>query len=100
MFPFDSPENIRKPSIFWCFQGDQKGTLGRKGSSSYAFGNTLSCFGKTVNEVNKMLKSDCNLVISWFHKNRVLLNPGKYNVMCAVSKFENAEFSFDGEVWK
>ena len=31
MFPFDHPENIRKPKIFWCFQGDQKGTLGRKG---------------------------------------------------------------------
>ena len=30
MFPFDSPENIRKPKVFCCFQGDQKGTLGRK----------------------------------------------------------------------
>ena len=28
MFPFDIPENIRK-----CFQGYQKGTLGRKGLS-------------------------------------------------------------------
>ena len=31
MFPFDPPENIRKPKVFWCFQGDQKGTFGRKG---------------------------------------------------------------------
>ena len=31
MFPFDPLENIRKPLVFWCFQGDQKGTLGRKG---------------------------------------------------------------------
>ena len=30
MFPFDPPENIRKPKVFWCFQVDQKGTLGRK----------------------------------------------------------------------
>ena len=30
MFPFDPPENIRKPKVFWCFQGDQKRTLGRK----------------------------------------------------------------------
>ena len=30
MFPFDPPENIRKPKVFWCFQGDLKGTLGRK----------------------------------------------------------------------
>ena len=31
MFPFDLPENIRIPLVFWCFQEDQKGTLGRKG---------------------------------------------------------------------
>ena len=31
MFPFNSPEKIRKPKVFWCFQGDQKGTLGREG---------------------------------------------------------------------
>ena len=30
MFPSDPPETIRKPKVFWCFQGDQKGTLGRK----------------------------------------------------------------------
>ena len=30
MSPFDPPENIRKPKIFWCFQGDQTGTLGKK----------------------------------------------------------------------
>ena len=33
IFPFDLPENIRKPLVFWCFQGDQKETLGRKGLS-------------------------------------------------------------------
>ena len=31
MFPFDAPENIRKPKVLWCFQEDQKGILGRKG---------------------------------------------------------------------
>ena len=30
MFPFDSPENIRKPKVYCCFQGDKNGTLGRK----------------------------------------------------------------------
>ena len=31
VFPFDPPENIRKPLVFWCFQGDQKETLGKNG---------------------------------------------------------------------
>ena len=26
---FDPPENIRKAKVFWCFQGGQKGLLGR-----------------------------------------------------------------------
>ena len=29
--PFRFPENIRKPKVFWCFQGDQKRTFERKG---------------------------------------------------------------------
>ena len=28
MFSFDHPEDMRKPKVFWCFQGNQKGTLG------------------------------------------------------------------------
>ena len=31
MFPFDAPENIRKPKFYDVFRGDQKGILGRKG---------------------------------------------------------------------
>ena len=30
MFPFDLPENIRKPKAFSCFQEDQKATLRKK----------------------------------------------------------------------
>ena len=31
MLPFEPPENIRKPLVCWCFQGEQKGIVGRKG---------------------------------------------------------------------
>ena len=30
MFPFNLPENSRKPLIFWCFQGVEKGCLGNE----------------------------------------------------------------------
>ena len=30
IFPFDPPENIKKPKFFQCFWGDQTGTLGKK----------------------------------------------------------------------
>ena len=31
MFPIDPPDNIKKSLVFLCFQGDQKGILGRNG---------------------------------------------------------------------
>ena len=30
MFLFDPRENIRKPLLFWCYQGNQKGNIGNK----------------------------------------------------------------------
>ena len=30
MFPSDPPENLKKPLLFRCFQGDQREALGRK----------------------------------------------------------------------
>ena len=41
MFLFDPPENIRKHLVFWCFQGDQEGTLERKGLRRTGF----ACIG-------------------------------------------------------
>ena len=40
MFPFDPPENIWKPLVFWYFPKDQKGTLGRKGLTKKIFKDT------------------------------------------------------------
>lgn len=30
MFPYYTPENVRKPGVFWCFHGAQKGKIGLK----------------------------------------------------------------------
>ena len=45
--PFWPPGNMRKPRVFWCFQGDQKRTLGRKGlkKSRPRFSLTRKPFG-------------------------------------------------------
>ena len=34
MFPFDPPENLRKPKVFWYFQGGLKENIGRKRANS------------------------------------------------------------------
>ena len=54
MFPFDPPENIRKALVFWCFQGDQKGTLARKGLIMLDTLNTSATFSCTICDVTNM----------------------------------------------
>ena len=47
MSSFDPPENIKKPLVFWCFQGDQKGTLGKKGLK-VIYSNVISWFIRCI----------------------------------------------------
>ena len=61
MFPFDPPENIRKPKVFWCFQGDQKGTLGSKGLK--LIGKHLSLTYCSIKEWRTNLKVVKNLLL-------------------------------------
>ena len=60
MIPFDLLENISKPKVFSCFQGDQKGTLGRKG--------LIKCQWKIVSDTVVILRlrlADQDLVLIW-----------------------------------
>ena len=41
IFPFDSPENIRIPLVFWCFECDQKWTF-KKGSEDAVLSKTIT----------------------------------------------------------
>ena len=53
MFPLNPPENIRNLSVFWCFQGDQKGTLGKKGlKRTTASPNLISVSCCILNDLN------------------------------------------------
>ena len=54
MFPFDPPENIRKPKNFWCFQGDQKGTLGSKGLNEFNYMVIIAFFVCQIIEFKRL----------------------------------------------
>ena len=43
IFPSDTPKNIRKPEVFLCFLGDQKGTMGRKGLIKRKLSKVFAC---------------------------------------------------------
>ena len=56
MFPFDSPENIRKPKVYCCFQGDKNGTLGRKVLNKFIISYVI---------IHKYSKHVYNVVVSY-----------------------------------
>ena len=69
MFPFDPPKDIKKPKVFWCFQGDQKGTLVRKGLRSSEYLDESNC--KQVIFFQGIFK-----VFTWADMFRISLNGG------------------------
>ena len=67
MFPFDPSENIKKPLIISCFQGDQKGTLGRKGLMTKENSNSNS----TKANSSELINFDS----SWNHRKTIGFKP-------------------------
>ena len=51
IFSFNPPENIRILKVFWCFQGDQRGTLGRKGLKEIG----ICCINIIINYLSTQL---------------------------------------------
>ena len=52
MFPFDPPENIRKPSVLFMFSGGSKGNVRKKRVKPF----TKSDFSASVRETLEKLK--------------------------------------------
>ena len=45
---------------------------------NFADENTLACFGKTIQELNASLESECEVTLNWFNENKMIINPGKF----------------------
>ena len=66
MFPFHPSENIGKPKVFWCFQGDRKEILGREGLSNVSFSGNCFCFQGQVSIDSNISSSDETLSHTFF----------------------------------
>ena len=62
--------------------------------------NTLHCYGKTTNAVNKKLKLGFRSVTTCFHEKSMLVNPGKCHYICLGSKTGKADFSFERKIFE
>ena len=45
---------------------------------NFADENTLSAFTTTVSRLNEILESESEVVINWFKKNKMVVNPDKF----------------------
>ena len=66
MFLFHPSENIGKPKVFWCFQGDRKEILEREGLSNASFSGHCFCFQGQVSIDSNISSSDETLRHTFF----------------------------------
>ena len=43
--------------------------------------NTLASFSKTVQDLIGFLESECEVALNWFNENKMIVNPGKFQVI-------------------
>ena len=39
------------------------------------------CFGKTIQQLTGFLESECEVALTWFDENKMIVNPGKFQGM-------------------
>ena len=67
--PCDPLENIRKPLVFWCFQGYQRGAFGRNGLILLDLLETShKCTGKEFDLVFNPFRPEALLWSPWKHQ--------------------------------
>ena len=56
--------------------------------SFYNFGddNTMSAFAATVSGLIKILESESEVAIDWFKKNKMVVNPDKFQAIILVKR--------------
>ena len=57
--------------------------------------NTLSAWGKTVSKLTDKLESESNIAIDWFTKNKMIINPDKFQaIILDKTKYNLKKISF------
>ena len=48
--------------------------------------NTLTSFASTLKELLPVLESECEAAINWLHKNKMIVNPDKFQVILLAKR--------------
>ena len=56
---------------------------------NFADDNSLSNIAKTIDSLKQTLESECNVAIKWFHKNKMIVNPDKFQAIVLDNRRSN-----------
>jgi hypothetical protein len=87
--------SILGPLLFNIFLNDLLLFARESELCNFADDNTLYSFGKTVNQVKSILKTDIKCVLHWFEINQMAANPAKFQVMFLGAKEPVTDFVVD-----
>ena len=57
----------------------------------YADDNTLTSFGKTLEDVIKKLEHECEVALTWIRNNKIMVNPNKFQAIL-LNKSKSTQF--------
>ena len=69
--------SIVGPILFNIFFNDFFYVILIASSHNYVDDNTLTSFGKTLEDLIKILERDCKVALTWFRNNEMMVNPNK-----------------------
>ena len=78
MYPQGS---IFRPILFNIFFNDFFFFITKASAHNFADDNILYSFAKTLRGLVTILQSECETAINWLHSNKMIVNPGKFQVI-------------------
>ena len=73
--------SIVGPILFHIFFNGFFNVILIASAHNYANDNTKTSFGKTLEDIIKKLEHECEVALTWFRNNKIMVNPNKFQAI-------------------